>query len=112
MKVILRNIQFSKGKATLLPESNKHLEPLLRLLELQPNARIKISGHTDNTGNKAANLRLSRERARSVANFLTGKGINPNRLEIEGCGQTQPITTNATEAGRTLNRRVEFKVIK
>ncbi|MDR0710937.1 MAG: OmpA family protein [Prevotellaceae bacterium] len=112
MKVLLRNIQFSKGKAILLPESDIHLEPLFRLLDLQPNVRIKISGHTDNTGNKATNLKLSKERARSVANFLTNKGINPTRLEIEGCGQTQPITTNATEAGRALNRRVEFKVIK
>ncbi|MDR0565837.1 MAG: OmpA family protein [Prevotellaceae bacterium] len=112
MKVLLRNIQFAKGRATLLPESYKHLEPLYQLMELQPHIRIKISGHTDNTGKKAVNLKISKERARSVANFLTDKGISPNRLEIEGCGQTQPITTNATEAGRALNRRVEFKVIK
>jgi outer membrane protein OmpA-like peptidoglycan-associated protein len=112
MKVLLRNIQFSKGQATLLPESYAHLEPLYHLMNMQPNIRIKISGHTDNTGKKAVNLKLSKERARSVANFLTDKGIDPARLEIEGYGQSQPITTNATEAGRNLNRRVEFSVIK
>jgi outer membrane protein OmpA-like peptidoglycan-associated protein len=112
MKVLLHNIHFHKGKATLLPESYKYLEPLYRLMELYPNMRIRISGHTDNTGSKAANLALSKERAQSVANFLTNNGVNPARFETEGCGQSQPITSNATEAGRTLNRRVEFKVIE
>jgi outer membrane protein OmpA-like peptidoglycan-associated protein len=112
MKVLLRNIQFRKGQATLLPKSYKHLEPLYHLMNMQPNIRIKISGHTDNTGKKAVNLKLSKERARSVANYLTDKGIDPARLEIGGYGQSQPITTNATEAGRSLNRRVEFAVIK
>ncbi|MDR2813655.1 MAG: OmpA family protein [Prevotellaceae bacterium] len=112
MKVLLRDIQFSEGKATLSPKSYVHLEPLRRLMESQPRIRIKISGHTDNIGEKAANLKLSKERARSVANFLIGKGIAPTRLEVEGYGQNQPITTNKTKAGRALNRRVEFKVIK
>lgn len=112
MKVLLRNIQFGKGKATLLPESDKYLEPLYQLMEMQPNIRIRISGHTDNTGKKAANLILSKERAHSVANFLINKGIDPNRITVEGHGQNRPITTNKTEAGRNLNRRVEFTVIK
>jgi outer membrane protein OmpA-like peptidoglycan-associated protein len=111
-KVILRSIQFDKGKATLLFESYKHLEPLYRLMELHPNLRIRISGHTDNTGEKGLNMELSKGRALSVANFLTNNGINPDRLEVEGCGPNQPITSNTTEAGRALNRRVEFKVIE
>jgi outer membrane protein OmpA-like peptidoglycan-associated protein len=112
MKILLRNVQFAKGAARLLPESNRYLEPLYRLLEMQPNIRVKISGHTDNTGRPAVNLAISKERARSVANFLINKGINSARLEVEGYGQTQPIAPNTTEEGRTINRRVECVVIK
>jgi outer membrane protein OmpA-like peptidoglycan-associated protein len=112
MKILLRNVQFVKGKTVLSPESVKYLEPLYRLLEMQPNVRVKISGHTDNTGKPAVNLAISKERARNVANFLINKGINAARLEVAGYGQTQPIASNKTSEGRSINRRVECVVIK
>ncbi|MDR3188152.1 MAG: OmpA family protein [Prevotellaceae bacterium] len=112
MKILLRNVQFAKGGTGLTPESSKYLEPLYRLLEMQPHIRVRISGHTDNTGKPAVNLAISKERARSVVNFLVKKGINAARLESGGYGQTQPIAPNTTESGRIINRRVEFVVIK
>ena len=73
---------------------------------------IEISGHTDNSGNEANNLRLSGARAKSVADYLIGKGINKERIKIKGYGSSQPIAENKSEEGRAKNRRVEFKILK
>jgi outer membrane protein OmpA-like peptidoglycan-associated protein len=111
MKIYLQNIQFTNAKATLLSKSYKQLNQLYRLLLYYPHINIEISGHTDNTGSKKVNQRLSRERAASVVNYLVGKGIDRNRLKAKGYSYTQPIAPNKTAAGRALNRRVEFKII-
>jgi outer membrane protein OmpA-like peptidoglycan-associated protein len=71
--------------------------------------RIEIGGHTDSTGPRGFNMRLSRERARSVRQYLLGRGIPPARLSARGYGPDNPIGDNATDEGRTANRRVEFK---
>jgi OmpA-OmpF porin, OOP family len=71
--------------------------------------RIEIGGHTDSTGPHAFNVRLSRERARSVRQYLLGRGIPPGRLGATGYGPDQPLADNNTEEGRAINRRVEFK---
>ncbi|MDR1343702.1 MAG: OmpA family protein [Prevotellaceae bacterium] len=110
MKVYLQSILFANAKATLLPKSYKQLEQLYRLMLYHPLLKVEISGHTDNTGKKATNQRLSGERAQSVVDYLIGRGIEPNRLSARGYSDTQPIAPNKTAAGKALNRRVEFKV--
>ena len=77
-----------------------------------PKLRIEISGHTDNQGNAAANVILSRNRAKSVYDFLIRTGIEANRLSYEGYGQAKPIASNETEEGRQLNRRTEFIILE
>ena len=76
-----------------------------------PETRLRIEGHTDNTGSEAANLRLSRERARAVASYLIARGISENRLIAKGYGSTQPIDDNSTDAGRGRNRRIEISYL-
>ena len=72
--------------------------------------RLDIAGHTDSTGTAEGNRRLSAERARSVANYLVSRGVDPMRLQQTGRGQDEPIASNATEEGRAQNRRVEIFV--
>jgi OOP family OmpA-OmpF porin len=103
-----KRIGFELNKATLLPSSYPTLDVLAQLLEQYPNYSLSIAGHTDNRGPAALNLRLSRERAASARQYLLSKGIPDARVEMRGYGASHPLTTNATEAGRTQNRRVEF----
>src|SRR5690606_25734530 len=69
---------------------------------------VDVNGHTDSTGDAQHNLRLSERRAASVANYLTAQGIDPRRFSVVGFGESQPIASNATEAGRATNHRVEI----
>lgn len=109
--VILRNIFFEFDSYELLPESFAELNRVVDVLNNQKNIRIEISGHTDDRGTHDYNYTLSKNRARSVVNYLINKGINPDRLEYEGYAFSKPIADNETEEGRQLNRRVEFKII-
>ncbi|MDR1974367.1 MAG: OmpA family protein [Bacteroidales bacterium] len=111
-KVILKNVFFEIGKATILPESYAELEKVYVLLVNNPNIRLEVSGHTDNTGRRATNMKLSEGRAQSVTTYLKAKGINPGRLSVKGYGPDVPIESNESTLGRSLNRRVEFIVIK
>lgn len=106
--LILKNILFETDKATLLPKSFIELNKLVEVLKKNPSYHIAINGHTDNVGNKAYNIRLSHDRANSVANYLMSKGISKDRISTNGYGNSVPIATNETPEGRQLNRRVEF----
>ncbi len=110
-KVVLNNIFFETAKSTLTPASYKELDNVVRMLNETPTLRIEISGHTDNTGSLDLNMRLSQARAKSVVDYLVGRGISASRLEFKGYGPQQPVATNDNEAGRSQNRRVEFKVL-
>ena len=77
-----------------------------------PGLVLEIGGHTDNVGTDAANIKLSQERADSVREYFIGKGIEPDRVQSKGYGEAKPKTTNDTEEGKQINRRVEFKVLK
>src|SRR5690606_34890138 len=99
--VVLKNIFFDVGSAVLRPESEAELNLVVLLLEDNPNLRIRIVGHTDNTGTPADNLALSRERANAVTKFIASKGIAASRLVAEGKGETQPVASNATEEGKS-----------
>lgn len=110
-KIVLRNIFFDFDKATLRPESTNELERLTQLLKDISSMRIEISGHTDNKGSAQYNQTLSESRAKSVVDYLIGKGIAKDRLEYKGYGLTQPMASNDNEEGRQLNRRTEFKIL-
>ncbi|HDQ16460.1 MAG TPA: hypothetical protein ENN45_05320 [Bacteroidetes bacterium] len=110
-KIVLNNIFFDTGKSNLRPESTNELNRLVKLLNDIPKLRIEISGHTDNVGSAKSNQDLSERRAKSVVDYLISKGIAASRLEYKGYGDTDPISTNDTAAGRQLNRRTEFKVL-
>jgi outer membrane protein OmpA-like peptidoglycan-associated protein len=73
---------------------------------------VRIEGHTDATGPDAYNQGLSQRRAKSVLNYLVGKGVASSRLQSVGLGESQPVASNATREGRALNRRVDFKFLQ
>ena len=111
-KVILKNIYFETGKATLKSESFATLNNVIKLMQNNETLRIEISGHTDNVGSMKTNMKLSTDRAKSVVNYLVQHGISANRLEYKGYAYTQPVAPNTTAEGRAKNRRVEFKVLQ
>lgn len=109
--VVLKNIFFDVAKFELQPASVIELDKVVQLLQENPTVKIQIGGHTDNVGSAADNLKLSGNRARSVVNYLIGKGIAATRLSYKGFGATQPVADNNSESGRAQNRRTELKVI-
>ncbi|GAA4039530.1 OmpA family protein [Hymenobacter glaciei] len=108
--IVLRNIFFDSGKATLRPESTAELERLQKLLTETPSLKLEMAGHTDDVGEAAKNQDLSQRRAQAVVAYLTQHGIAAARLSAAGYGETQPVAANTTKLGRQLNRRTEFKV--
>jgi OmpA-OmpF porin, OOP family len=103
-------LSFDTGSAQLRPEAQAQLNDLSTVLKRCPNVRVKIVGHTDNVGNAADNLRLSRNRANTVVSRLKSKGISADRLVAEGVGDQDPIADNSTPEGRAKNRRVTLLV--
>jgi OmpA-OmpF porin, OOP family len=109
--IILKNIIFEFDKYDLLPQSYTEIEKLYRLLISNPKIRIKLEGHTDNVGSYEFNLQLSLKRVQTVTKYLIEKGISPDRIEFSGYSYSVPLVSNKTEEGRTINRRVAFKII-
>lgn len=103
-------IQFDFGSAEIKPESYPYLNELSQILK-NTGANIKINGHTDNMGTDEYNMQLSADRAKSVLDYLVGQGMSLEKLSYEGYGFHRPISTNETEEGRFLNRRVEFEIL-
>lgn len=103
-------INFEFGKSEILPESYEYLDMLARTL-VRTNARIMVKGHTDNISSDEFNMKLSRDRAISVVNYLKSRGVPESRLLYSYYGKTMPIATNETEEGRRINRRVEFEIL-
>ncbi len=108
--VTLSNIQFAVNAYSLEPVSLIELDKLLQLLNENPTIKIQVSGHTDNTGDAGANLKLSDNRAKAVVDYLVSKGIDIKRLTWKGFGSSKPVAQNNTEEGRALNRRTEFTI--
>jgi len=111
-RVDLPRIEFESGKTEILSQSFSALNQLIGLMTKYQGSKISIQGHTDNTGDSVFNERLSVDRANSVKSWLVAHGINGSRLEARGYGQTRPITTNTTDQGREINRRIEFVIIE
>jgi len=110
-KVSLNNIFFENGRYYLLPESFAELNKLSRYLMKNPGIEIRINGHSDNSGLKFKNQKISELRAREVFEYLIKKGVQ-NKMYFKGFGSEYPIATNSTDIGRAQNRRVEFEIIK
>ena len=111
-KVVLNNIFFETGKATLSPQSRVELEKAIDLMKVNPTMTIEVGGHTDNVGDDAFNMKLSHDRAKSVREYLVKAGIASERVQAKGYGESNPIATNETEDGRKSNRRTEFIILE
>lgn len=109
---ILQQVRFATGKSEILPESFNLLQQVVDAIVKNNVKRVRVEGHTDNRGVKAANQTLSEDRARSVKEYLVAQGIDAERLESVGYGDSKPIAPNLTARGRELNRRVEFIVLE
>lgn len=107
VKEAIKDLEFDLGKSTIREHSFASLDRVANLL-MTKNFSLKLAGHTDNTGSAELNMRLSKDRAESIKEYLVSKGANASRIESVGYGQTQPIASNKTAAGRQQNRRVEF----
>jgi outer membrane protein OmpA-like peptidoglycan-associated protein len=103
----LGDVLFDTGDVELQPSANRTLLKLAQYLQANPKRIIRIEGYTDNTGEKAFNVTLSRDRAQAVADMLVDLGIDEKRIEVQGYGDQYPVEANASERGRALNRRVE-----
>lgn len=110
-QLVLQDVVFETGRATLRPGASARLQPLVTYLNASPNVRVRIDGHTDSVGSAAYNQRLSEARAASVRSALVAAGVDAARIETVGHGETQPVATNANAAGRQANRRVELTLL-
>ena len=111
-EVQLYNIYYETDSFRILPQSEPELQNLVTFLKNNGQLKIEIQGHTDSSGSAQANQVLSERRAKSVVDYLTGKGIQANRLKWAGYGDKVPIATNETPEGRTLNRRTTIKILE
>jgi outer membrane protein OmpA-like peptidoglycan-associated protein len=107
----IRGINFKTGSAIILPNSYPVLDQAVMVLQQYKSLRLRIEGHTDNVGNPDANQRLSETRAESVKTYLMSKGVEFSRIETAGYGDTRPVESNRTAAGRAANRRIEFTIL-
>ncbi len=101
-------ITFASGRAEMTPEGASRVDRILEILAGCSEAVIQIGGYTDSQGAEDANLALSRERAQAVLDYLTQRGMDPERISAVGFGEAKPVADNATAAGREMNRRIEF----
>ena len=104
-------ITFAYDSADVQPQFRRTLDQVADTLSQYNQTYIDVYGHTDSTGSDAYNQTLSERRATSVADYLAGRGVQPARIGTRGFGETQPIVSNDTDAGRAANRRVEVKIV-
>ncbi|MBC7569542.1 MAG: PD40 domain-containing protein [Spirosoma sp.] len=107
----LNNLFFELGRYDLANKSRTELDRLTGFLKANPALSIEVSGHTDDTGEAAANLTLSQKRAQTVASYLIQTGIAPTRIRATGFGETRPLVPNTSDDNRRQNRRIEWKVL-
>lgn len=105
------HINFDTGKSRIKADSYEIISEIIKMLKTNPDLKISIEGHTDNVGDESSNMKLSKNRAKSVLMALVDEGIEESRLKSEGFGQTKPVGDNTTEEGKAKNRRVELRKI-
>jgi len=113
-RLVLSSVQFAPGSAQLQQDSRRILDEVGRALVALPEVSVEIQGHTDSSGSAVANMELSEARAQAVFEYLIASfpGLDPDRFVVRGWGESQPIASNATAAGRAQNRRVEFLILE
>jgi OmpA-OmpF porin, OOP family len=111
-EVYALDVHYETAKAVIRPESYAVLNELVVAMQRNAESKIELAGHTDSDGSTEANQQLSQDRAIAVRSYLTQKGINAARITTVGHGETRPVATNATEAGKAQNRRTEVRVIE
>ena len=104
-------LYFPFDSATLTPEATAKLDAFVRIVR-DTDFDLDLGGHTDSVGPAGYNVVLSERRARAVREHLLGRGIDPARLDVDGWGETRPISTNDTEQGRAENRRAEITLVR
>jgi len=102
---------FDVDKSDLRDASRENIVSLAKILQKYPDTNVLIEGHTDSTGSDDYNVRLSRERASSVANYLAMQSVQSSRFSVMGYGESQPLASNDTVEGRQTNRRVDLAVM-
>lgn len=110
--IIKQRINFATGKAVILADSFPVVDDVAQVLKDYPAIKIEIQGHTDNVGEEMPNQSLSKARADAVFEYLLKKGVLANRMVTAGYGESRPLDTNTTDAGRLNNRRVEFVILE
>ena len=105
------NITFATDSSNIAPQFTGTLSDVAGVLKQYDKTTIVVEGHTDSTGAASYNQNLSVQRASSVANYLSSMGVASNRLQVMGMGESQPIASNDTEAGKAQNRRVEIRIM-
>ncbi len=108
----IENLAFKPGDHRLDGESRMALDKLIAELMRNPGVSISLGGHTDNRGNAADNLELSKNRVMSVVRYLVSNGVEGSRLKPYGFGESAPVVSNATPEGRIRNRRIEVDIIE
>jgi len=106
--IAIYGITFESGKADLQAGAETQLVEIVKLMKSNTGLKIEVQGHTDNVGDDASNQTLSEKRAKTVKDFLVLYGISGERIRTAGYGESQPVASNDTEEGRTMNRRVEI----
>lgn len=108
---ILDAVQFEHGSAKVTQESHSLLDQVALMIKAHPQlGKVRIEGHTDDTGPEDVNQRLSEQRANSVRQYLINKGVSPKRLSAKGYGESKPLDDSTSDAARAKNRRVQFVV--
>lgn len=110
IRICMFDMKFDFASSTLAKESKEQLDNFVKIFKMYPDMYININGHTDNVGSDEYNQKLSENRARSVYNYFVEKGISKDNMEINGFGSKYPISTNETDEGRAMNRRVEIDI--
>lgn len=105
-----RVVEFKTGSSTLTPSGIEILDEMAATIKKIGTANVQIIGHTDDSGDRQANILLSLERANAVRNYLIKKGISASSLTATGAGPDRPIMSNNSAEGRARNRRIEFRL--
>ena len=111
-EIVFDHLNFDSATTRLTPQSQPTVTTLISIMKCYPNSQYRLEGHTDNTGDPAANKALSLDRANAIRDLLVQGGIDASRLSTEGYGADKPIASNDTEEGRARNRRTELVVLK
>jgi OOP family OmpA-OmpF porin len=110
--ISFHSVTFDFGKSDLTPAARAELDRAAKIMQENPDVVLELQGNTDNVGSAAYNEALGKRRAKAVFDYLTAKGIDPNRLKAVSFGEDKPVAPNTTAEGRAQNRRVDMVILK